>query len=29
MKDRGDIRHQVIYRQAVGKSANADFGNKK
>lgn len=29
MKDRGDIRHQVIYRQAVGKSASADFGNKK
>ena len=29
VKNGGDISHQVFYRQAVGKSASADFGNKK
>jgi hypothetical protein len=29
VKDGGDICHQVIYRQAVGKPASTDFFNKK
>ena len=29
MKDGGDISHQIVNRQAVGKPASTDFFNKK